>query len=86
MAIVSADGFNPEGKLFNDMVNKINGTGLRVSIIDFEGSDTGTIINGRVLITLSGVGKGYFQGKMECFEGLTTHTSRTPQGSGYPSR
>ena len=51
MAIVCTDGFNPEREFIDNIVNEINGTGLRVSVIDFEGSDTGTVINGGVLIT-----------------------------------
>jgi hypothetical protein len=45
MAIVDPNFSNAEWKLFNDIANYVDRIGLRVSLIDPEGPDTGCIVN-----------------------------------------
>ena len=52
VAIVGSDFANAEWKLFNDIVDEVDGAGLVVALIDLEGSDAGGVINSCVLITL----------------------------------
>ena len=54
VAIIGSDLTNAERKLFDDMVDEGDGASLGVALIDFEGSDAGGIVDGRVLITLDG--------------------------------
>ena len=54
MAIFGSNFTDTERKLFDDVVDEGNGVGLVVTPIDFEGPDTGSIINGSVLVTLDG--------------------------------
>ena len=49
--MVGAGGMNAKREASNDVVDEINGIGLSVALVDFEGSDSGGVINGRVLET-----------------------------------
>ncbi len=49
VSIVGPNFSEPEWELSNDVVYKINGVGLRIFVIDFEGSNTSRIVDGRVL-------------------------------------
>ena len=52
VAIVGAHFPDPERKPGDDVVDEGNRVGLGMSVIDFERSDTGRIINGGVLVAL----------------------------------
>ena len=46
MPVIGADLTDPEGELFDHVVDKIDGICLGMSLIDFEGSDSGRIVDG----------------------------------------
>jgi hypothetical protein len=52
MTVIGSDLTNAERELFDDMVDEGDSASLGVALIDFEGSDAGGIVDGRVLITL----------------------------------
>jgi hypothetical protein len=52
MAIIGAYLLDAEGKLLDDVVNEIDGAGLRVALVNFQGAHPRGVVNGRVLITL----------------------------------
>jgi hypothetical protein len=49
VTIVGPDRVNAERKAFNNMVDKLNGGGLIVAGVDFQGSNAGGIVNSRIL-------------------------------------
>lgn len=49
MAVVGADGVDPERKLFHDVVHKVDRTRLCVAQIDFQRANSRGIVNGGVL-------------------------------------
>lgn len=49
MAVIRSNFADPERKLGNDVVNEVYGVGLGVLFIDFQGSHTRGVINGREL-------------------------------------
>ena len=52
MPVVGTDRFNSERKFFNHKINEIDRTVLCMPAVDFECSDTSTVINSRVLEAL----------------------------------
>ena len=55
MPVIGSHFSNAEGKLFDNIVDERDGTGLGVALVDFEGPDAGCVVNGGVLITLDGL-------------------------------
>ena len=51
VTIIGSDFADAGGKLFDDMVDESDGTGLGVALVDFEGPDAGSIINICALIS-----------------------------------
>ena len=49
MAVVRPDLANAKWEFVDDMVDEVDGVRLRVPFEDFEGADTGRIVNGGVL-------------------------------------
>ena len=49
MPVVCPDLPDPEWECSNHMVNEVDGIGLGVALVDFEGADTGCVIDGGVL-------------------------------------
>lgn len=47
--VVSADRMNPEGELFHDIIDEIDGVPLIVAGINFQGPDPGGVVDGGVL-------------------------------------
>ena len=52
MAIVGSYLANSEREFFDDMIGKINRVFLSVTLVNFQGTHTGRIINCRILKTL----------------------------------
>jgi hypothetical protein len=52
VTIVGSDFAIAKGKLFDDVVDKRDRASLVVTLVDFEGPDTGRVVNSGVLITL----------------------------------
>ncbi len=52
VAIVGPDRVNAERKALNNMVDELNGGGLSVARVDFQGSNAGGIVYGRILESL----------------------------------
>jgi len=49
MAIIRPDFFDAERKFFDDMIDEIDGIGLRVAFVDFESPHSGRIVDGSIL-------------------------------------
>ena len=49
VAIIGPDFFDPKGKLFDDVVDKIDRVGLGMLLIDFQSPNTRGIVNGGIL-------------------------------------
>lgn len=41
-----------EGELLDDMIDEVDGVGLRVALVNFQGAHPRSVINRRVLVTL----------------------------------
>jgi hypothetical protein len=52
--VVCANGMDPEGKPGNNIIDKSDGITLGVSIIDFQGTDSRRIVDGRILESFYG--------------------------------
>ena len=49
VAVIGSEVLNAERKGCNDTIHEIDGVGLVVAFVDFQGADTCGIINGRVM-------------------------------------
>ncbi len=50
VAAVGSDGLDPEGELLDDVIDEVDGVGLRVTPVDLQRPNPRRIIDGRVLI------------------------------------
>jgi hypothetical protein len=50
MPVIRSDNLYPERELFNDIVDKIYGTGLSMGIVDLQGSNASAVINSGILV------------------------------------
>jgi hypothetical protein len=49
MAVVGSDLFDPERELFDDVLDKVDRVGLSMLVIDLEGPDTRSVVDGGIL-------------------------------------
>ena len=49
MAIVGSDFLDAERELFDDVIDEVDGVGLCVFVVDFEGPDAGCVVDGSIL-------------------------------------
>ncbi len=49
MAIVGSDFLDAERELFNDVIDEVDGVGLCVFVVDFEGPDAGCVVDCSIL-------------------------------------
>ena len=50
VATIGADRANPKRKLLHDIVDEVDGVGLRVATVDLECSNSRGVVDGRVLV------------------------------------
>ena len=49
MAVVGPDLPDPEWELFDNVIDKVDGVSLSVTLVDFQSPYAGSVINGRIL-------------------------------------
>ena len=56
--VVGTDRADTERKLSTDVIDELDGVGLGVTTVDFQGTNAGGVIDGRELIALDGAREG----------------------------
>ena len=62
MAAIRAEGSDSKRELFHDVVDEVDGIGLRVALVDLECPNSRRVIDGRVLVAPYGRSLHPFQG------------------------
>jgi hypothetical protein len=50
VAAIRAEGSDSKRELFHDVIDEVDGIGLRVTLVDFQRSNSRRVIDGRVLV------------------------------------
>ena len=59
---VASDGANSEGELLHDVVDEVDGVGLRVALVDLQRTNPSRVVDRRVLISADRPAPVFFSG------------------------